>query len=209
MSFGMQAPKAGTAVQHSVAQADWFECLPQNARLDFETCMVRRRFAGGKAVFREGDPGSVMYRIVSGQVRIRTVSPGGKEALVVVYGPGNVIGAVSVLDGQPRPYDGITECDTVLDALSAEDFHRVAAIHPGVYKAVALSYSAWIRNLHAMFANGLSLEERLARRLDFILDCCAAEGGDGAPGALRIRFTQEMLAAVLAVSRQAICILLQ
>jgi CRP-like cAMP-binding protein len=171
--------------------------------------MVSRRFAAGAVIYREGEPGNVMYRIVSGRVRIRSISGSGREALMVIYGPGHCIGAVSVLDGLPRHSDAVAECDVVLDSLAAEDFHAVAEREPALYRALAVSYAMWIRDFHAMFSAGQPLAERLARRLDSLLDFGVTESDERAGGALRIELTQEMLAASIAVSRQAISRLVQ
>ncbi|MGD9885704.1 MAG: hypothetical protein AB7U95_36955 [Reyranella sp.] len=40
-------------------------------------------------IYREGDQDNVIYRIVSGRVRIRSISGSGKDLLMVIYGPGH------------------------------------------------------------------------------------------------------------------------
>ena len=199
-----------TALQARPAhRTDWFNGLPTALQELIRARMTQRRFAAGATIYREGDDGEVMFRIHSGRVRIRSLSACGKEVLMVIYGPGHCIGAVSVLDGLPRHNDAVAECDVVLDALSADDFHQLACAEPLLYKSLAISYAMWIRDLHTMFVGGLPLEERLARRLDFLLDFGGARADDRAQGALRIDMTQEMLAASVAVSRQAISRMLQ
>ena len=190
-------------------RTDWFNELPVELQQELGRRMVTRRFAAGAVIYREGDPGNVMYRIVSGRVRIRSISGSGKEVLMVIYGPGHCIGAVSVLDGLPRHSDAVAECDIVLDSLAAHDFHAVAEREPALYRALAVSYAMWIRDLHTTVSAGEPLAERLARRLDFLLDFGVAETDRRAKGALRIELTQEMLAASIAVSRQAISRLVQ
>lgn len=187
--------------------ADWFAELLAPAKAMLEARMRQRKYAAGQAVYLEGDRGDAMYRIVSGRIRIRSVSPCGKEVLVVIYGAGRCIGTISLMDGLPRHNDAVAECATVLDVLPVAEFHHVAQLHPQLYKAVAMSYAMWIRDHQTMFVGGYSLEERLARRLDFLLDFGAAKKDES--GGLRLDFTQEMLASSVAVSRQAISKLLQ
>lgn len=191
----------------SAPGADWYSQLSAQVQRELEGCMTPRKVDAGQVIYLEGDRADAMYRIVSGRVRIRSVSPCGKEVLMVIYGPGHCIGTVSLLDGLPRHNDAVAECATVLEALHSADFHRIAQAHPELYKAVAVSYAMWIRDHHTMFVGGFSLEERLARRLDFLLDFGAAK--EVSSGALRLDFTQEMLASSVAVSRQAISKLLQ
>ncbi len=202
---GSVAPSARRV--DKVPGADWFGDLPATVQDELQRCMKPRRVDAGQAIYREGDRGDCMYRVAAGRVRIRTVSPCGKEVLMVIYGVGNFIGTVSVLDGLPRHNDAVAECATSLDVLSAQDFDSVASKHPELYKAVAISYAMWIRDHQTMVVGGYSLEERLARRLDFLLEFGAEQ--DARTGELRIDFTQEMLASSVAVSRQSISKLLQ
>jgi CRP-like cAMP-binding protein len=189
--------------------ANWFAGLPARVQREFESCMVQRQrlFAAGEPIFLEGDHANAMYRIASGRVRMRSVSRCGKEFLMVIFGPSWCIGTVALLDGLPRHNDAVAECTSVLDVVYAADFHRIARVYPEVYKAVAASYAVCMRHIQSMFVGGYSLEERLACRLDLLLDFGATreEGSD----VLRLDFTQEMLASSVAVSRQAISKLLQ
>jgi CRP/FNR family transcriptional regulator, cyclic AMP receptor protein len=189
--------------------ANWFAGLPSRVQSEFESCMVQRqrRYAPGEPIYLEGDHANAMYRIASGRVRMRSVSPRGKEFLMVIFGPGWCIGTVALLDGLPRHTDAVAECASVLDVVYATDFHRIAQVYPEVYKAVAASYAVCMRHIQSMFVGGYSLEERLARRLDLLLDFGATR--EIGSGALRLDFTQEMLASSVAVSRQAISKLLQ
>lgn len=89
--------------------------------------------------------------------------------------------------------------------LPAAKFQGVALSNPELYKSVAVSYATWIRYHQAMFVGGYPLEQRLARRLDFLLDF----GAKKEEGRLRLHCTQEVLASSISVSRQAISKLLQ
>ena len=188
---------------------DWFGQLPVPVQQAMQACMRRQKFNAGQAIYVEGDRGEAVYRIVSGKVRIRTLSSCGKEVLMVIWGPGHCIGSLSVLDGGRRQNDAIADGPVVLDTLPLADFHRLAMLHVEVYRAVATSCAMWIRDIHTMFAGGFTLEERLARRLDFLLDFGTSYPDHSAAGSLRIDLTQEMLASSVAVSRQAISKLLR
>jgi len=189
------------------AGTNWFSGLPAHVRQEMERCMTRQSTGAGQTIFLAGECADSMYRIASGRVRVRSLSPGGKEVLLLIYGAGHFIGTVAVLDGLPRHNDAVAECATELDMLRSDDFHRIAQAYPEVYRAIAVSYALWMRDHQSMFAGGESLEERLARRLNLLLDFGAAQEADG--GILRLDFTQEMLASSVAVTRQAISKLLQ
>lgn len=206
MSNTTSAPlPGGAAIPPRIT--DWYSDLSAALRAEIESCTRQRRYQPGQTIYMAGDSDDAMFRIVSGRVRISWIFPTGKEVLMVVYGPGRCIGTVSVLDGLPRHNDAVAETAVVVDMLQAADFHRIARQHPELYKALAVDFARWIRDVHTMFVGGFSLEERLARRLDFLLDCGVAQ--DAGDGTLRLDLTQEMLASSVAVSRQAIRKLLQ
>src|ERR1700704_2367595 len=55
------------------------------------------RIAVGKVVFREGDPGNVVYVVLDGKVDLRV---GGR--LVETVGPGGVLGEMALIEHAPR-----------------------------------------------------------------------------------------------------------
>ena len=62
----------------------------------------RRSYATDDVLVREGSPSREVLVIQSGRVKIVTVGPGGRDAMLGVRGPGDLIGDVSAIDGRPR-----------------------------------------------------------------------------------------------------------
>ena len=60
-----------------------------------------KTFATREMVVREGTQGTALYVVLIGYLKATTLSPDGKETLLSVMGPDEVIGELSVLDGQP------------------------------------------------------------------------------------------------------------
>jgi CRP/FNR family cyclic AMP-dependent transcriptional regulator len=60
-----------------------------------------RDFPAGAVVFEEGDPGSRMYVIQGGEVRILK-RLGSREITLAHLGPGEAFGEMALLEGQPR-----------------------------------------------------------------------------------------------------------
>jgi CRP/FNR family cyclic AMP-dependent transcriptional regulator len=58
-------------------------------------------FAVGDVLFREGEPGDVMFVVQSGAVRI-SKQVGGAEKILAVLGPGEFLGEMAILNGKPR-----------------------------------------------------------------------------------------------------------
>ena len=103
-----------------------------------------REYPAGHVLFREGEPGSVMYVIQSGRVRITRVFATGERALAIL-GPGDFFGEMAILNQKPRAATA-----TTLDELRALEIDA--------------------RTLEAMVLGNpeiaVRLITRLARRLD-------------------------------------------
>jgi CRP-like cAMP-binding protein len=60
------------------------------------------RFPAGHIVFAQGDPGSALYMIASGKVKVVYRHTDGREALLNVLGPSELFGEVTPFDCGPR-----------------------------------------------------------------------------------------------------------
>ena len=67
-------------------------------------------FRAGQDVFREGEPGDVMYVVRQGQVELRV-----KGVLMETLGPGGVLGEMALIDHAPRSATATakTDCELV------------------------------------------------------------------------------------------------
>jgi len=66
------------------------------------------RFAAGKVIFREGDPGDVVYVVLGGKVEVRV-----RGQLVETVEPGGVLGEMALIEQAPRAATATakTACD--------------------------------------------------------------------------------------------------
>jgi len=60
------------------------------------------RFRRGQAIFTQGDRAERVFVIERGWILITSIAAGGREIVLGLRGPGDVIGDLSVLDGAPR-----------------------------------------------------------------------------------------------------------
>jgi len=61
-------------------------------------------FAAGQTIFKEGDPGDVMYVVQSGQVDVLI-----HDKIVYSIGPGGILGEMAVIDTQPRSATAVAQ----------------------------------------------------------------------------------------------------
>src|SRR6185312_8018131 len=69
------------------------------------TYVATRKYRRGAIIFSRGDPGSSLYVVASGTVRISVQSPGGKDAVFNLINAGELFGEIALLDGRPRTAD--------------------------------------------------------------------------------------------------------
>ncbi|MBA8823010.1 CRP-like cAMP-binding protein [Saccharopolyspora lacisalsi] len=63
---------------------------------------VRGRHDAGTRVLRQGDPGGWVLLCVAGRIKVTYAEPDGRELMLAVRGPGDVLGEFSGRDGGPR-----------------------------------------------------------------------------------------------------------
>jgi CRP/FNR family cyclic AMP-dependent transcriptional regulator len=76
----------------------------------------------GAVIFSKGDPGTSLYAVISGTVKISVSSPDGRNAILNLIGPGEVFGEVSVLDGKARTTDGTANTNCEIFVIDRREF---------------------------------------------------------------------------------------
>ncbi len=85
-----------------------------------------RKFPRGQALFVEGDRPERVFIVERGRVLITCTGRGGKETVLALRGPGDVIGEVSVFDGAPRSATAVTLEEVEAVVVSASVLTRAA-----------------------------------------------------------------------------------
>ncbi len=114
----------------SLRKSSLFAGLSDPELAEVAACLVTRTFGKGVFIFHKDSPGQTLYIIESGRVRIFILSESGQEISLNVYGPGEVIGELSFLDGKPRSASAVATEPTITYALRREDFFQRLEAHP-------------------------------------------------------------------------------
>ena len=76
----------------------------------------------GATIASKGDPGTSLFAVISGTVKISVSSPDGRNAILNLIGPGEIFGEVAVLDGQSRSADVTANTNCELFIIDRRDF---------------------------------------------------------------------------------------
>lgn len=111
---------------------------------------VPRHFAPAETVFGEGEPCSGLYVVESGHVRIFKSSPGGREHVLAIEGPGSSVAELPVFDGGNYPASVSAVDNATLLFVSKQDFQALCLKHPQVALKVLRVVGARLRRLVAI-----------------------------------------------------------
>ena len=97
--------------------------------------LERVDLAAGTTLFTQGDPGDSLYVIVRGRLRL-VVTDAGSDALVRELGPGQTVGELALLTGDPRNGTVVAIRDAVVYRLGKDEFERTGRSHPDVTRTM-------------------------------------------------------------------------
>jgi CRP/FNR family transcriptional regulator, cyclic AMP receptor protein len=161
-----------------------------------------QRFRKGQIIFYRGDPGSAMYLLLSGSVKMILPSDGGAEVIVSLLRPGDHFGELAAIDGRPRYVTAVAEQRTDVLAIYRDDLLAFLRDHPEASLQIAISLCLRLRHVTELLADlaFLDLLPRLAKRL-----CQLADLYHGSPvEAVEVHVSQEALAEMVGATREAV-----
>jgi CRP/FNR family cyclic AMP-dependent transcriptional regulator len=97
-----------------LAATPLFKRIPADQLSGIISRCTSRTMRAGETLFRRGDPGTTMVLIITGQIRIVVPGPAGREQVLRVLQPGEVVGELSLLDGQGRSADAVAQTNPEL-----------------------------------------------------------------------------------------------
>ena len=113
-----------------------FAKLPDAELLQLAERTRIRSFKRGEMLFRKDDPGTHLYLVLAGAVKIALPSEFGQEALVAIMRGGDFFGELALFDGSPRSASATALEDTRAALLAREDFLSYLETHPASVRVV-------------------------------------------------------------------------
>jgi CRP/FNR family cyclic AMP-dependent transcriptional regulator len=170
---------------------------------------VERSFPRHARLFYQGDPGTGLYVLASGLVKVVVTSEDGEEMVLVTLGRGEALGELSVVDGGPRSASAEALEPTVALLITREVLLDLAARDRALTEALLQALGALLRRLTEQAADlvFLDLPGRVAKLLAGLAAERGAETSEGIE--LDAHLTQTDLAGMVGASRQSVNQILQ
>lgn len=160
--------------------------------------MRRRRLAARQILFQHGDAPDAVYLLLSGRISICLQTLDGRQVALNTVGPGQIIGDIAVLDGNPRSASAIALSDCETAVVPRSDFLRLIDDDPLLARGLIARLCQDLRRVsQRVAADGfLDVQAGLAHRLLARPGMPASTGDEVA-----IDISQEELAQSVGVSR--------
>jgi cAMP-dependent protein kinase regulator len=130
------AATAEPLFQRKLPKSPLFEVLSDEERNALTSEMELEQHDEGSVIISEGQPGSSMYVIASGEVKVFTTGKDDKPVYLAKLGEGDFFGEVSVLTGKPRTATITASQPTALLRLDKHKLDNALAKYPGIRKVL-------------------------------------------------------------------------
>ena len=89
---------------------------------DFDNLFTLREYPKGSMIILEEEYGDVVFLVKKGTIKITRVNDEGKEVILALMGKYDIVGEMSVVDGEARSANVLAQEDCELYAIRSEDF---------------------------------------------------------------------------------------
>jgi CRP/FNR family cyclic AMP-dependent transcriptional regulator len=170
---------------------------------------IERSYPRHGRLFYQGDPGTGLFVVASGLVKVVVTSEDGEEMVLVTLGPGEALGELSIVDGGPRSASAEALEPTVALIITRPVLLDLATRDRALTEALLQTLGGLLRRLTEQAADLVFLD--LPGRMAKLLAGLAAERGTETPEGIELDagLTQTDLGAMVGASRQSVNQILQ
>ena len=156
--------------------------------------------AGATLLF-EGDLSDRVVLVLAGTLRVFSTAATGREVLVTIVGPGEILGEMSALDGQPHSASVNTVDPAEVVLVSAGAFRSLLRSNARIATAVALRLTRELRRVvrQRVELEAYDVPARLAQSLVDLAEPLASGAGE-----VELPISQRELAESCGASREAV-----
>ena len=126
----------GSAITERLSAVDIFAPLSADETAMLAQAAVRHVFAPGETVIRAGDPGSSMFVVHKGKVRVQ-VSENGRPRTVATLNEGDFFGEMALFTGEPRTANVLALEETEVLEIGHAAMKRVFDTNPDLVESLS------------------------------------------------------------------------
>ncbi len=162
-------------------------------------CVVSKSVPRAGAICAKGEPGSSLFVICKGTVKISSPSVDGHDAVFNLFSKGDIFGEIALLDGGPRTADAVAVTDCELFVIERRDFIPLMRDEPEIAIRMIEIVCAKLRHTSEQAENlmFMPLRARLAKAL------LRLSAGDARASERKAMVTQKDLGNIIGMSRES------
>jgi CRP-like cAMP-binding protein len=184
-----------------LAQTSLFGGLESDDLAACARAFREKHLAKGQTLFLRGDPGTHLYLVETGRIRLAISTASGRRLSFQLATEGDLFGEIAALDGKPRTADATAIAETKVQCLERGAFRDLWATRPALATGLMTFLCRRLRQMTTQFESVAlePLDVRLARFILSALDSRIAREGKRIP--LEFGFSQSELSQLLGASR--------
>lgn len=181
-----------------------FAALDPDAAAALRASMDTVGLNKGQVLFNEGDRGERLYIITDGKMKLGHTSSDGRESLLAVLGPGELLGELSLFDPGPRTATATALTETSLMGLGHSALRPWLTGRPEVAEALLQALAQRLRRTNEQMAD-LVFSDVPGRVAKTLLEL-GEKFGRPLPDGIHVThdMTQEELAQLVGASRETV-----
>jgi CRP/FNR family cyclic AMP-dependent transcriptional regulator len=154
----------------------------------------------GATIFSKGDPGTSLFAVCTGTVKISNRSEDGKDAVFNLINAGGIFGEIALLDGQPRTADALALSACELMMIDRRDFVALVGNQPDIALKLIEVLCARLRRTSEQVEDFifLDLPARLAKTLLWL----ASQSKPSSKGR-KVTITQREIGQIIGMTRES------
>ena len=158
----------------------------------------------GETLFERGDPVKWLYLIITGSVKGVVFTEKGEEAIIDVGSNGRWFGGLGIVDQRPHQHTAIALEAVRCIGYDGEVIRRIIETNPALYREITILLCDRLRATYLWIEESLlsPVRKRIFNHMKQIAMDMGASHEDGF--IIRTRMSQDLLAAMLGVTRQTL-----
>ncbi len=187
-----------------LSRAPMFAALDPEAAAALQASMETLSLGKGQVLFNEGERGDRLYVITEGKMKLGHTSTDGRESLLAVLGPAELLGELSLFDPGPRTATATALTETSLMGLGHAALRPWLTGRPEVAEALLQALAQRLRRTNDQMAD-LVFSDVPGRVAKTLLDL-GEKFGRPLPDGVHVThdMTQEELAQLVGASRETV-----
>jgi CRP/FNR family cyclic AMP-dependent transcriptional regulator len=177
--------------------------LAADERAELEELGSMRRYRRGDVLFHQGDDAGAVLVILAGHVKAAMLNDG-REVILAFPGPGELLGELSAVDGQPRSGTVRAIDDVEALVIPGSAFRAFLEHKPRIALVLLCSVIARLRTADRQRVD-YAVNDVVVRVAGRLVELCDRFGSeDGAGIEIGLSITQDELASWAGASREAV-----